>query len=290
LEWLHSRQARGVSPATLSLYRYTVRDLFGGWCRAQGITAPHELTTRHIERFSFHLLQRVSPVSAQSYLRTVGYFLGWLKTSELIERVPVIPKVRVPVEPKTPLDADDMQRLIEAGATERDRLMLELLCRSGMRASELCRLRVGDVIRQGPRHFCEVQGKGARNRLVPISPPLFRRLTTWARSSRPDAATDRLFISERRDFRLDDYAPLTRTGVRDVVKRAARRARLPETTTTHLLRHSWATDVILRGLPEQAIEQVGGWTDGRMLREHYAHITANAAHDAMMRLERAAAL
>jgi integrase len=62
-------------------------------------------------------------------------------------------------------------------------------------------------------HYLHVTGKGQRDRLVPITPALFRRLNNYTSKYRAkDADTDRIFLAQRRS-RSGDYDPLTGSGV-----------------------------------------------------------------------------
>jgi integrase len=68
-----------------------------------------------------------------------------------------------------------------------------------------------------------VRGKGSKERLVPVAPPLLRRLERYQRSRPPDARGDQVFLAARRNG-LGEYAPLTTSGVLQLLRGAADRA------------------------------------------------------------------
>src|SRR5207244_1613799 len=75
------------------------------------------------------------------------------------------------------LTRDEIERLEDAAPTERDKLIIRLLADTGIRVGELCGLRPEDIVRsQDRRTFLKVRGKGSKERLVPLAPPLVRRL------------------------------------------------------------------------------------------------------------------
>jgi integrase len=280
-EWLQTAGFRGATPETLSFYRYAKKQLLE-FCTEHEIAEPQQLTRRHIDRIGFLLRQRVKPRTADSYVRTMGYFLNWLKENGYECPAAGYKRPDVPDPEVVTLASDQVDRLIQAAEGERDRLILEILARSALRASEVCRLRTTDVVRQGSRHFLHVQGKGARERLAPVTPTMYRRLRAWRDQLRPECSTDRLFVSERRDWRVADYAPLTRSGILRVVKNAAKRAGISERVYSHLLRHTFTTEALRRRIGDLQAITILGHADSRMLRKHYAHLQAQDAYDAFM--------
>ena len=86
----------------------------------------------------------------------------------------------------------------DAAQTERDKLVVRTLADTGIRVGELVALRLFDVQVQGRNQYLKIQGKGSRERLVPLPPALYRRLRRYADRSRPaDTHSDRLFLGLR---------------------------------------------------------------------------------------------
>lgn len=109
----------------------------------------------------------------------------------------------------------------EAAKTERDALIVRLLADTGIRVGELVGLRIADLDRQPQAAFIKVRGKGGKDRKVPISPALQRRLAVYIERKRPrESASDRLFLSLKRRPG-GDYAPLTTSGVDQLIRNLA---------------------------------------------------------------------
>jgi integrase len=84
-------------------------------------------------------------------------------------------------------------------AAERDKLILRLLADCGIRVGELVKLRTNDFEERSGSYFLKVTGKGARERLVPLDRPLFKRLRRYAEHRPGDS--DRLLLALRRSRR-----------------------------------------------------------------------------------------
>jgi integrase/recombinase XerD len=165
----------------------------------------------------------------------------------------------------------------------RDRALLELLYGTGMRVSELVGLDLGDV--DFDEELVRVTGKGDKQRLVPLGRAAAVAVAAWL----DDAARGRLLATARRGegravFLNQRGRRLTRQGVDLVVRRHARRARLPEGTSAHTLRHSCATHMLAHGADVRVIQELLGHasvaTTQRYTRVAPAHLVAAylAAH------------
>jgi integrase/recombinase XerC len=109
-----------------------------------------------------------------------------------------------------------------------------VLLNTGLRASELCGLKLSDLELSERRGRLHVRGKGDKARTVPLNAGVREALREWL-SVRPAAADDRLFIGRR--------GPLTPSGVWRIVTKLARRAGL-EDVHPHALRHTFATRLL----------------------------------------------
>ena len=127
----------------------------------------------------------------------------------------------------------------------RDRAALAILCACGLRASELCDLRVRDV---RPDLVFVRAGKFGHQRLVPVSPAAYRAVRSYlaAYPAPPDAPL----------FRSGPLRPLTRRRLHKLVDRYALALRLPR--GVHTLRHSAATRWLNRGVNLQSVRAMLG--------------------------------
>ena len=294
-DYLAAGRARGLSPKTIKLsYGYPLRGVFLPWCDQQGIREASQLSTRLLERFSAGLLDeggkrgKLSKNTVWSYMKAVRGFLAWAKADgEAVDaeaRLPKLPRRLVEV-----LSRSEVDRLEGAAGTERDKLIVRVLADTGLRVGELVALRERDLAERDRHHFIRVlgasQGGGAKGdtfRLVPIAPALSRRLRRYAERSRPaEAATDRLFLSQRRSSR-GTYEAITASGVQQLIRDLGDRAGLRKRVHPHLFRHSAATHMLQRGMNPLLVAQVLGHSSLAMIQRVYAHLTPTDAHDALM--------
>ena len=143
------------------------------------------------------------------------------------------------------LPDDDIARVIAACDGERrlrDRAIVLLLVRLGMRASEVARLGFPDVDwRHGQ---LRLHGKGRREELLPLSQEVGDALIAYLERGRPVFATDALFLTEHAPLR-----PIDRITIKCVVRRALDRAGVESRCKgAHMLRHSAATSMLRHGV------------------------------------------
>jgi integrase/recombinase XerD len=286
-DYLASCRARGLAPSTINqAYRYTLDDVFLPWCAENGVTEPAQLTQRVLDCFTSELLEhggrrgQLSRHTIHHYGRVVRQFLRWAaKEGEPVSGTPQLPKL--PRKVLDTLTMEEITRMEDAAPAERDKLIIRLLADTGMRVGELCALRTGDVVRaQDRRAFLKVQGKGSKERLVPLSPPLVRRIHRYMRG-RP--AGEQLFIALRRG-KDGDYAPITRSGVLQLIRHTATRAGVTKRVHPHLFRHTFATEALRAGMNPVQLAQLLGHSGLRMIEQVYSHLNAGDAYDAVMKM------
>lgn len=160
------------------------------------------------------------------------------------------------------LDKEQVFRLVssvditdESGL--RDRAILELLFSTGMRVSECASLNRDKL--DGQRNEISVTGKGNKTRVVFISPDcrywLERYFTARTDEWKP------MFIRYARDIQAvngGEKMRLTTRSIQRIVEKYARKAGIPLHTTPHVLRHSFATDLLINGADLRAIQEMLG--------------------------------
>jgi len=143
---------------------------------------------------------------------------------------------------------EQASRLIECTTNLKHRTVLLTLYAAGLRLSEATHLKVEDI--DSARMQLRVRhGKGAKQRLVPMSPRLLEALRSYWREYRPPTY---LFTGR------DDQTPLSSTTVQKACKAAAREARLSAAVSPHTLRHSFATGLLEAGVDLLTIGQLLG--------------------------------
>ena len=135
------------------------------------------------------------------------------------------------------LNPDEVEALMAALRTDRDRAMAQAMLLGGLRRGEVLGLRLEDL-RLGEWRVFIAEGKGGHQRLVPISPTFFATVADYMNKERPpDAPTDRLFVSLKGPRRGQ---PLSTEGIIEIFSAARERAGLAH-GTCHELRHTCFT-------------------------------------------------
>jgi site-specific recombinase XerD len=147
-------------------------------------------------------------------------------------------------------DAATLMAAARAAADPRDRLVMELLARTGMRAGELADLEADAVVRIGAGHWLRIPlGKLRNDRYVPLHPQLVELLATWT-------ATNLDHIRRHKRLAADHRGPINRYQIGRVVGRIGRSCGLR--VHPHQLRHTLATQAINRGMRLEAIAALLG--------------------------------
>ncbi len=148
-------------------------------------------------------------------------------------------------------DAAKLMATARAAADPRDRLVVELLARTGLRANEACGLDADAVVRIGTGHWLRVPvGKLRNDRFVPLHPQLVELLESWCAANVDHIRTHRRLIADHR-------GTVSRDQLARIVKRMARQAGIGH-VHPHQLRHTLATQAINRGMRLEAIAALLG--------------------------------
>lgn len=124
----------------------------------------------------------------------------------------------------------------------RDRAIILLLARLGLRASEVANLKLTDIDWKNGR--LAVAGKSRREEWLPLTQEVGDAIITYVEQARPRLPTSRLFLTD-----LAPVRPLTRIAVKCIVRRTLRRAGIKsDHQGAHVLRHSAATAMLRQGV------------------------------------------
>jgi integrase/recombinase XerD len=274
--WMRDR--RGLAATTMAYSVRVVQALLG----TVGDN-PTGLDAAGVRRFVLEYIRQHAPASAGCVTTVVRCFLRWLVvhgrcSPDLVAAVPAMPTWRLATLPRYLADAD-VERILAAcdrpsAVARRDRAMLLLLARLGLRAGDVVALRLGDI--EWARGRLRVVGKGRRETRLPLPQDAGDAMLGYLEAERPAAATDHVFLTARPPIH-----PLRSSGVRDVVCRAIGRAGVQAPSRgTHLLRHSLATRLLREGATLDAI--------GAVLRHRDVNTTALYAKVDVARLRQVA--
>jgi site-specific recombinase XerD len=247
---------RGLKPNVTAFYVASVRP-FVVALAAGDVVDLARVSAQTVATFLVTLSRSLAPKTVQgraSALRALlrFWFLDGQTDVDLSKSVPKIAH-RSPGLPKG-LPSEQVGALLASCDIDslgglRDRAILTLLARLGLRAGEIARLQLDDV----DWHHGEivVRGKGSRRDRLPIPVDVGQVLVDYLRSGRPSDALDRcVFVRVKAPHR-----GLTATGVTQVVNAAAHRAGLG-TIYSHRLRHTAATAMLAAGASLAEIGQV----------------------------------
>ena len=250
------RQQRGTCDATLSGYSIPVRDLL----KKLG-EDPGTFDAQNLRQFILDTSQRCGWASAKKCTTAVRMFLRFLiadgKCAAGLEgSIPVLAHWRLSSLPRY-LQPEEVERVIAScdpatPAGKRDRAILLLLARLGLRAGDVVQLRLGDL--DWKEAAISVSGKGRRQTLMPLTQEIGDAIASYIKDGRPQTAVDVLFIRSRAPFRaLADHC-----AVSMIAAQAMHRAGVvcPSRGAAHVLRHSVASSMLRQGASLQEIAGV----------------------------------
>ncbi len=274
--FLGSKRAENLSPATLENYEW---HLAGS--RAKIFLADHEvISPRQLDGEMLEALQAellaagVSPALVHSFHRVWKNFAGFC-----IRRGygadPDVLAVKAPRQPHREPETysvEDERRILKAARSPRDRLLIEVLMRTGLRLEEVAHLSVDDVVDGPEGAYLRVrQGKGGKDRVVPLDTGrvrLSKKLLDYIRHARPatDGGSSALFLSRR--SRDGVYEPMTGRAVQLVMRGISKETGIR--VHPHKFRHTFATRALSAGVDVMALQRVLGHTTLAMV-SRYVH-------------------
>jgi integrase/recombinase XerD len=236
---LEDLQVRHYSPTTIRLYLYAIREFSRHFGKP-----PDQLGAEHIRRYQL-FLTREKKVSTSTYVLMICalrfFYTHTLPRKVAIERIPFPRRER-----KLPLilSRDEVKAMLEAPSDLRHRAMLAILYGSGLRVSEVARLKVADI--DSARNVLWVRsGKGRKDRQALLPPKLRELLRCYWRSRRP---TDWLFPGSRPD------QPVSVKTIYTACRQAAHSAAIAKSAHPHSLRHAFATHLLEAGVNLRTIQ------------------------------------
>ena len=182
----------------------------------------------------------------------------------------------------TVLSLDEINRMMAAidlssNEGHRNRAMMEMLYGSGLRVSELVNLRLSQIYLN--EHYMLIDGKGSKQRLVPLSPVAEEWFGYWMQ----ERATWPLKPESKDTAFVNRYGrPMTRAMVFTIVRRLCSEAGITKTVSPHTLRHSFATHLLQNGADLRIIQQLLGHED-LATTEIYTHVNVQDLRNAILK-------
>ena len=272
---VYLRLEKSLSDNTVSAYLADISKLFQFLEDEQ--IHPFDVTLDNLETFSANLRDLgIQPRSQARILSGIRSFYHYLILEDYLQADPseLLESPQIGFHLPEILSLEEIDLLIESidlstNEGQRNRTILETLYSCGLRVSELCNLKLSDLyLEEG---FIKVEGKGSKQRLIPISPRAIRELHLYF--------IDRNQISIKKDY--EDYVFISKRGknisrimVFHIIKTLAEAIGLKKTISPHTFRHSFATHLLEGGANLRAIQCMLGH-ESIGTTEIYTHIDKN---------------
>ncbi len=295
--WLADGRADGWSPRTLHDHKKNL-ERFAWWLENEAEVSPtlDQLSALNVRNFMSYLREAhetgrfgcsddpgtkraARPSSVHTYYRDLRAFTHFCLDEGILDGDPLynVKSPKIPTDQIVPLSGDQVQRLLDAAgrqtrgrfrSCERDRALILLLVDSGLRASEVCALTLGDVDRVTGE--IAVIGKGNKKRQSFLNSTARRALWRYveARINNDAADGDPLFVSS------GGYTPgaaLTRSGVGEIVRNLGAAAGIDGVRVSpHTFRHTFAINFLRAGGNVLELQRLLGHESLEMTRRYVA--------------------
>lgn len=256
---------RGLAKNSCDAYASDLR-FFASFLKARRIYAANDIMREDI--VAFLESERTEGLRVSTRARRTAAIRTFLKDLRQRHLIKVNPADLLDsphkdlVLPRT-LSEEEVFKMLDAvnGETPRelrDRAMLEVLYGCGLRVSELCGLKMDDLVAEG--ELLRIFGKGSKERVVPIGGAAGRSLAAYFASAR--AVFTRGNLAETHIFVTRLGRPFTRQGVFKIIKERAAAVQIPlERISPHVLRHCFASHMLAHGADIRAIQELLGHAD-----------------------------
>lgn len=266
---------KSLSPNTIDAYQTDLSKLLN-FLEAEKIDIL-AVTLDDLQHFTAGLHDiGIHPRSQARILSGIKSFFHFLVLSDYLEGDPseLLEGPKIGFKLPEVLTVEEIDKIIssvdmEKREGQRNRAILETLYSCGLRVSELCNLKISDLYFE--EGFIKVEGKGSKQRLVPISPRAIKEIKYWL--------IDRKHGKIKKGF--EDYVFLARWGnsisrimVFHLIKELAATAGITKNISPHTFRHSFATHLLEGGANLRAIQCMLGH-ESIATTEIYTHIDRN---------------
>jgi len=278
---LHLASERGLADNTLQAYRRDLEDLERYFAEKN-----HHFLSAGADDFRYYLQsqsrQGQSTRTVARRLAAIRVFLRFLATLGH-DRAAVLQQLERPKPEKAlpkVLNRAQVNQLIAAPDPKapffsRDVAILELLYASGLRATELCQLKLRDLnLDVG---CVRVLGKGSKERIVPVGKAALNALARYLAEERPkfDSRTrEEIFLSRT-------GRPLERIALWMIIEKHGRRSGLLKSVSPHTLRHCFASHLLGGGADLRVVQELLGHSDinTTQIYTHVDHTRLKAVHE-----------
>ena len=259
----HLRLERGLSLRTAKAYGSDM-ELFIRFLESRNIDEWEDVTRNHIGDFlETYPDHRMEPTTIARRLVSIKVFFRYLVEEQIVKNdiTDILEGPRKRLQLPGFLTEEEVDRLIAAYTgndilTIRNRAIIEVLYASGLRASEITRLRLDKV--EFNENYLRVIGKRDKERVVPFGREASCCMAAYLREARPKLDKS----GKALEFFLSRTGKaLTRERIWMIVTEAARIAGIDKDIYPHMLRHSFATHLLSHGADLRVIQEMLGHAD-----------------------------
>ncbi len=265
-EYLAEKYRRNCSPSTLRLTAASLV-LFLSFCRRSGKQQIEQVDRQDLEAFVEHEQDRgLKPNTVRTRLCCIYAFMRFLIRKKVLDNELLERKIRLKLPDRLPraMEADHVKRLLAVVDHIRDRALIMLLLRTGMRIGELLNTTVEEVDLNNQKIVIYKADKTGMGRVVYFSDDALESLMAWLRARNPQQW--RLFYAQGR-------SSLSYEGSRMIFKKHLQKAGLQyHGYTLHCLRHTFATELLNARMPLECLRVLLGHTNLEVTRR-YARLT-----------------
>ena len=283
IKYLKHKYRQHLKIRTLLSSGYSIR-LFLLFLAENGRRSVLDLSRRDIEAYVENEQDRgLKTRSIKSKLTALYAFLNYLVKSEVLPSEILQRKIKIKMPSSLPraIGSDDLEKFLSSISDARDRALIMLLLRTGMRIGELLALQATDINLQEQKICIYIGEKNGQGRVVYFCDDAKQALMAWLRTRDPDQKY--LFYGHRGQ-------PLSYAGARKPFRKYLEKSGLAaKGYTLHQLRHTFATELLNVGMRLEVLQHLLGHSTIEMTR-HYARLTDKTREEeyfqAMDRIEK----
>ena len=268
------RHERALADNTLQAYARDLRD-FSAWLGGRNAAA---ISIRDLGDYLGHLSKKgLARASVARQAATLRVFFAFLQLEGTVQESPAALLAASRRDDTMPgaMSPEQVDRLLaspdgRSPTGQRDKALLELLYATGCRASEVSSLKITDI--HLAECFCTCQGKGNKERVVPLGARAVHAVRTWINGHRgtyaakPEGIPPWALLSSRGNR-------LSRMRIWEIVTDHARKAGVPPDIGPHTLRHSFATHLVAGGVDLRHVQEMLGHAS-IATTQRYTHVDA----------------
>jgi len=253
------RVEKGLSANSISAYSRDLKQ-YVKYLKKEGLADSRSVVRKNITDFLFFLRRRMAPVSIARVLSSIKSFHKFLLREKITLQDPSDLIETPKLEKKIPnfLTLDEVTEILKAPNLKktqgiRERAILELMYATGLRVSELVKLKVSDVnLDVG---FIKCKGKGSKERIVPLGGVASRFLQKYLQEARDKLLRKKItpYI-----FLAQGGRAISRQSVWKMMKAMVKKCRIKKKVSPHTLRHSFATHLLERGANLRSVQEMLG--------------------------------